>query len=112
MEAQPTLQDLVEWAIWALVACGALYVLWHFRHQLLRRERLVLGLANALPWLVVAWFLLAVGGCFAAVSRIGAGSTDIPLILKIGGFGFPLLLPLSMFIRKVARRRWPVPGGS
>ena len=106
METSVNLPGAAELAIWLLVACGAAYVAWYFRKDLFSRPKIMLSVAAALPWLMAAWFLLAVVGCLGAASRIGAGSTDIPMFLVVGGFGFPAFLPLPLYLRKLIRRRY------
>ncbi len=106
MESSANFNFFAEIAIWLLIACTAAYVAWSFRKSLFTNRKIMLALAATMPWLMVSWFLLAVAGCFAAVSSIGSGSTDIPLFLQIGGFGFPVFLPLSIYLRKLIRKHF------
>ena len=107
MESSTNFDFFVEIAIWLLIAFTAGYVAWNFRKSLFKSRKIMLVIAATMPWLMVTWFLLAVAGCFAAVSNIGSGSTDIPLFLQIGGFGFPVFLPLSIYLRNRIRKYFP-----
>jgi hypothetical protein len=102
MESSFDWSGVVNTAIWLLAACA----IWYFRNALLSQRKIMLAFAAMLPWLMAGWFLLAIGGCLSAVSRIGAGSTEIPAFLLVGGFGFPVFLPLSLYIRKLIRKRF------
>ena len=106
MESSTNFYVFVEIAVWLLVACGAVYVAWTYRKMLFKQKKSMLALAAMIPWLMVVWFLLAVTGCLAAVSSIGSGSTEIPLFLQVGGLGFPVFLPLSLYLRKRIRKRF------